>query len=188
VDDQAAHNLSGLLHRAFDSARWIVEGLTDDEYFWEPVEGCWSVRERTGADWWWGTGTWQCEDGLFPDPVPVTTIAWRLAHLTGWTEVYRDHTFHDGQLSLQDLEVPGTADGAVAWLAAAQEAFAADVDAMTDADLVAIGRHWSGEARALQLLVREIAVEHLHHGAEIGVLRDLKAGHARRQPLPELYE
>ncbi|MGH3663611.1 MAG: DinB family protein, partial [Micromonosporaceae bacterium] len=23
-----------------------LDGLTDDEYFWEPVAGCWSVRPR----------------------------------------------------------------------------------------------------------------------------------------------
>ena len=23
-----------------------LDGLTDDEYFWEPAPGCWSVRRR----------------------------------------------------------------------------------------------------------------------------------------------
>nr|BFE77476.1 hypothetical protein GCM10020093_000770 [Planobispora longispora] len=26
-----------------------LDGLTDDEYFWEPVDGCWSVRPRGAA-------------------------------------------------------------------------------------------------------------------------------------------
>lgn len=26
-----------------------LDGLTDDEYFWEPVEGCWTVR-NDGAE------------------------------------------------------------------------------------------------------------------------------------------
>jgi hypothetical protein len=25
------------------------DGLTDEEYFWEPVPGCWSLRERGTA-------------------------------------------------------------------------------------------------------------------------------------------
>jgi hypothetical protein len=33
-------------------------------------------------------------------------------------------------------------------------------------------------------LVLGIAVEHIHHGAEIGLLRDLRRGHARVQPPP----
>src|SRR5918997_1403799 len=52
-----------------------LRGLTDDEYFWEPVPGCWSVRRRDDGtwsmDWEWPT----------PTPPPVTTIAWRLAHM-----------------------------------------------------------------------------------------------------------
>ena len=31
-----------------------LDGLTDDEYFWEPVAGCWSIRPRGEAH---GTGT-----------------------------------------------------------------------------------------------------------------------------------
>ena len=46
-----------------------LQGLTDDEYFWEPVEGCWTVRPgkngRFEADWQWPP----------PEPAPVTTIA-----------------------------------------------------------------------------------------------------------------
>ena len=52
--------------------------LTDEEYFWEPVSGCWSLRP--GDD-----GRWRLDGGggggPAPDPVPVTTIAWRLGHL-----------------------------------------------------------------------------------------------------------
>jgi hypothetical protein len=28
-----------------------LEGLTDEEYFWEPVEGCWSLRRDAGGRW-----------------------------------------------------------------------------------------------------------------------------------------
>ena len=28
-----------------------IEGLTDDEYFWEPVPGMWSVRRNGEGDW-----------------------------------------------------------------------------------------------------------------------------------------
>ena len=53
------------------------DGLTDAEYFWEPVVGAWTVR-------------WSPDDARVvsdvvippPEPPPVTTIAWRLAHVT----------------------------------------------------------------------------------------------------------
>ena len=61
-----------------------LDGLTDDEYFWEPVPGCWSVRPR-------GTGTAPVQAGsgamtidfAMPEPVPppFATIAWRLGHV-----------------------------------------------------------------------------------------------------------
>src|SRR5690606_21876296 len=61
-----------------------LDGLTDEEYFWEPVPGCWSVRPR-------GTGTAPVQVGAgemtidfaFPQPTPApfTTIAWRLGHV-----------------------------------------------------------------------------------------------------------
>lgn len=74
-----------LLREQFDW-HWINQlrdrlgGLTDDEYFWEPAPGCWSVRPR-------GTGTAPVQAGSGamtidfampePDPPPFTTIAWR---------------------------------------------------------------------------------------------------------------
>ena len=61
-----------------------LDGLTDDEYFWEPVEGCWSIRPRgeAKAPIAAGGGDWICEFEIpEPDPVPFTTIAWRLGHV-----------------------------------------------------------------------------------------------------------
>jgi hypothetical protein len=67
-----------------EQVRKRLDGLTDDEYLWEPVPGCWSVRPR-------GTGTAPIQGGAgamvidfafpSPDPAPFTTIAWRLGHV-----------------------------------------------------------------------------------------------------------
>ena len=49
-----------------------LQGLTDDEYFWEPVPGCWTVtRDDEG---------WAATNDPEADPAPFTTIAWRLWH------------------------------------------------------------------------------------------------------------
>jgi DinB family protein len=52
-----------------------LAGLTDDEYLWEPVPGCWTIhRDQSGA--------WVVDYALpDPEPAPVTTIGWRLVHL-----------------------------------------------------------------------------------------------------------
>src|SRR5919198_3184086 len=59
-----------------------LNGLTDDEYFWEPAPGCWSVRPRgTGAaPVQAGSGAMTIDFAIpEPDPAPFTTIGWRLA-------------------------------------------------------------------------------------------------------------
>ena len=52
-------------------------GLSDEEYFWESVWGCWSLGRGDN-------GRWQVDGGggggPAPEPVPVTTIAWRIGH------------------------------------------------------------------------------------------------------------
>src|SRR5215472_3569210 len=61
-----------------------LDGLTDDEYFWEPVPGCWSLRDRAECATQVPAGSGRLlADFAFPppDPAPVTTIAWRIGHL-----------------------------------------------------------------------------------------------------------
>ena len=47
-----------------------LEGLTDDEYFWEPVRLL-DGSSRRGHDF----------EFPAPEPAPFTTIAWRMAHV-----------------------------------------------------------------------------------------------------------
>ena len=172
------------LERAFDAARVDVEALDDDEYFWEPVTPCWSVRRREAAGPGWGTGDWVCED-VWPPPVPlpVTTIAWRLTHLSAWTDVYRSYAFEDSSLGLPGFEVPGSAAAALGWLDRSQRAFAAAVATVRDDELDELRpAHW-GALLPIEFLVWTIQFEHVHHGAEISLLRDLRRGSAQdRQP------
>ena len=61
-----------------------LDGLTDDEYFWQPVPGCWTVSRRgtSSAPKSFGGGEFTWDYGGPHEAEPVTTIAWRLAHLT----------------------------------------------------------------------------------------------------------
>ena len=81
-----------------------IDGLGDDEYFWEPVAGCWSLRQMSDGRWLLdGDGG----GGLAPDPVPVTTIVWRLGHLGGTLGGFARMRFGDRQrLSNTELRVP----------------------------------------------------------------------------------
>src|ERR1700759_1200358 len=59
-------------------------GCPDDESFWQPVRGCWTVSPRgtSTAPVSWGSGEFTMDVGSpRAGAEPVTTIAWRLAHL-----------------------------------------------------------------------------------------------------------
>ena len=106
-----------------------LSGLTDAEYRWEPVPASWNVRPREGADQP-GSGPFTI-DWEFPEPAPppVTTIAWRIAHIVvgvfrmrvashfGGPEAGYD-TWPYAGTAAQALDQPGT--GHAAWLAGVQ--------------------------------------------------------------------
>jgi DinB superfamily len=182
---RSADLLRDTLARSIDVTRWTLEGLTDDECFWEPVQPCWSVRRRAEAGPGWGIGGWVCEDEWpQPEPLPVTSIAWRIAHLAAWTEVYRNWTFEDKTASLLQFEVPSDGEGLTTWLEGAQRSLQAAVGPLDDE---AIGEprpaHY-GPHLPIAQLVMGMSVEYTHHVAEIGLLRDLRRGFARVQPPP----
>ncbi|MDG4856972.1 DinB family protein [Streptomyces sp. T-3] len=69
----------GLLLDQFDMAREMAQvrltGLTDEEYLWEPVPGCWSIRRRSEATTprAYGPGEWLLDKGA-PD-IPASEYA-----------------------------------------------------------------------------------------------------------------
>ena len=61
-----------------------LDGLTDEEYLWEPTPGAWNVHRRGegSTEMQGGTGPMTIDWAYpVPEPTPVTTIAWRLAHI-----------------------------------------------------------------------------------------------------------
>jgi hypothetical protein len=176
----AADVLKARLRYAWMNARWVLDDLDDDEYFWEPTRPCWSVRRRAPEVHGWGSGEFVCEDTWPPvEPLPVTTIAWRVVHLAAWTDIYRQWTFSEERPTLNEAVVPGDAAGGAAWLCAAQDSFMSEVDALDDASIFELRpAHW-GESLPVVQLVMSMLTEHVHHLAEVGALRDIHRGHAR---------
>lgn len=153
-----------------------LEGLTDAEFFWEPCDGCWSVRPRSD-----GSGGWIMDyPDVAPDPPPVTTLAWRLLHITHGNWIYWEYAFGPAGRTFLDLEIHGSADAAVADLAASQRPVTEALDAMRDAALGEPVRTPAGETWPAGAVFRTLLNEQVHHGAEIGLLRDL---HLRRTTL-----
>jgi uncharacterized damage-inducible protein DinB len=111
--------LSLQIDRANQRLRERLSGLTDDEYLWEPVAGCWSVRRREMATSArpMGGGAWvfdHSEEQV--SPPPFTTIAWRLMHLTDVFGSYHDALWGKGDITDDWLEVsPTAAEGVALW-------------------------------------------------------------------------
>lgn len=152
-----------------------LDGLTDDEYLWEPVDGCWSVRP--GPD-----GALVADNARpEPDPAPITTIAWRMAHIAFGCFADRAERFFDVP---GGDPIPGTAAGAITFLDDAYHRWhdkiaALDRDAF-DAPLGERGGPY--HADPMGALVVHVNREVMHHGGEIGLMRDLYRARFRASP------
>lgn len=162
-----------------------LEGLTDDEYLWEPVPGCWNLRPRTEASTPMAAGAGDTvADFVVPEPcpAPVTTIAWRMGHVAvGVFGVRASAHFGDGSVSYQSTDWPLTAAGGLALLDDSYDAWMTgarkiDGDGMSRRCGPAEGPFSEYPFGALVLHINREAI---HHGAEITLLRDLyRAGHS----------
>jgi hypothetical protein len=140
-----------------------LEGLTDEEYLWEPAPDSWSVRDGV-IDWAWPA----------PSPAPVTTIAWRLVHLVVGCFGVRTATHFGGPpMSYDDLSFAATAASALDALDAAYARWHAGVDGLGEAAMAAPCGEAGWEEYPMAALVLHINREVIHHGAEISLLRDL---------------
>ena len=162
-----------------EQVRKRLDGLTDDEYFWEPVPGCWSVRPR-------GTGTAPVQAGAGaltidfampePDPPPFTTIAWRLGHVTAGVLAMRSAA-HFGRAPTDyfSWEYAPTAAEALAQLDAEIATWLAGVESLGEDGLARPCGPAEGiyAEHPLGALVQHTNREMIHHLAEVCLLRDL---------------
>jgi hypothetical protein len=156
-----------------------LDGLTDDEYFWQPVAGCWTISPRgtSSAPVSLGAGEFTMDYARPPhDRQPVTTIAWRLAHLTDVFGSPAAPHFSAALAGRPSVGYSGTAQGALRQLDDGHEAWISDVRSLGAAGLArpqgAISPPEYADA-PLARLILYTHVEVIHHGAEICLLRDL---------------
>ncbi|OBI81907.1 DinB family protein [Mycobacterium sp. E740] len=148
------------------SLRPRLEGLSDDEYFWQPVPNCWTVHRDGSIDFTYPE----------PEPAPFTTIAWRLAHVIVGVLAMRNHS-HFGAPAADYQTWPYAVDAATA-LRQLDEQYAAwigGVRGLSEADLARPCGAAEGPYadHPMIALVLHINRELIHHGAEIACIRDL---------------
>jgi DinB family protein len=166
----------------WDYSLWPrLQGLTDEEYLWEPVADCWSVRpDETGVLRIDGQGVWP-----HPEPPPVTTLAWRIMHIAVGVFHTRASTFFgDGSVpavaTMADerhypKQLPANAVEAVALLEKTYRWWTDGVRELTEEQfLEPLGPRGGFYAdQSMAQLVLHLNRETMHHGGEIGTLRDL---------------
>ena len=180
-DATIAHIIDQLAWHWDAQARPRLDGLTDEEYLWEPVPGSWSLRPRSDATTAMaaGGGDWVA-DFEFPEPTPapITTIAWRLGHVIVGVFGTRNAFHFDGPpMDYTTVAWPQTADAALALLDEVFDGWITGVRSMP-------AQRWRspiGPAEgewaefSYEELVLHIHREAIHHLAEIALLRDLYA-------------
>lgn len=155
-----------------------LEGLSDDEYFWQPVPNCWTVHTDDAAGRSEATGGNPQIDFAYPPPQsePFTTIAWRLAHVIVGVLAMRNHS-HFGGPPADYGSWPYATDAATA-LRQLDDEYARWLAGVRSLDNAALARP-CGPAegpyadRSMIALILHINREVIHHGAEIACIRDL---------------
>ncbi|WP_193046278.1 DinB family protein [Mycolicibacterium baixiangningiae] len=143
-----------------------LDSLSDDEYFWQPVPGCWTVHRDGGIDFSYPP----------PQPDPFTTIAWRMAHVIVGVFAMRSHSHFGGPPA--DYESWRYATDAATALRQLDEEYARWITGVRSLDDDGLARP-CGPAEGpyaeypMSALVLHINREVIHHGAEIACIRDL---------------
>ncbi|MFI6467203.1 DinB family protein [Streptomyces sp. NPDC050528] len=182
--ERLSSRMAGPVMDSGDGTDTRVVPMTDAEYFWEPVQDCWSVRRRTDgpgarATALTGQGDWGRDTAAYPHPwpPPFTTIAWRLSHLAELLTLRADHTAGSRSLTRDDYSVSGDAVGAVDAFDAGAVAWRKALLSVDETALDTVGYctypHGSDAEEPFIDIVWWVNQEVLHHGAEIALLRDL---------------
>ena len=166
-----------------------MAGLTDEEYLWEPVAGAWSLRRGEA-------GVVRIE-AIFPEPPvpPVTTIAWRMAHvgrdvfgkraraLFGGSDAPADAVMFDDRHWPEPL--PLTAAGGLEMLEQGYTLWREGIAGLDDEALLRpLGLRGGPYAEdSFASLAAHLNREFMAHGAEMCLLRDLHRVLVDQNPL-----
>ncbi|GAA1132532.1 hypothetical protein GCM10009630_33160 [Kribbella jejuensis] len=174
-----SQNLLDLSDFAWQRLRHRVEGLTDEEYFWEPFDGCWTVRKTA-------EGYVTDASRIPPAPAPFTTLAWRITHIVDILQEDRTATWFGHQPLAEDGQPPTPGSAADA-LAALDHAYAVWRRRLAEVSPEELSRPMGEPAGAYAdhdgaSFALHILDELIHHGAEVGTVRDFYQGLRAEDP------
>lgn len=154
---------------------YYFDGLTDDELHFEPAPGMWGVRLKTELHTPLEEGAveglyWMDTDNVPRAEAPLTTIAWRIAHLTlgtwNWNAIIAGNEVAAEPALLAD------AAGALELWRSVLDAFVDMAVAFTADELAVEMDAWDGKVTR-SFLLSHVSLEIAYHSAEVGTMRHL---------------
>ncbi len=157
-----------MLDEAYDRLHSRLDDLSDEEFFWQPIPNSWTIYRDLQTSRW--TYHYAIPDPL---PAPVTTIGWQLVHVALCKVMYHEWAFGAATLTWPELDVPSTADQAIALLEQGQALLRADLQSLSEEQLDEPRKtNWGELWPAWRIFWAMLDHDALHGGA-IGHLRDL---------------
>ena len=151
---------------AYARLRARLEGLTDTEFFWQPVRDSWTIYKDASGRWTY--------DYAIPDPVPapITTIGRQLVHVALCKVMYHEWAFGTARLTWREVEAPHSVDQAMAVLEAGHRQLRGHLARLSDGELdQEVLTNWGERWPAWRIFWAMVDHDALHTGA-IGQLRD----------------
>ena len=159
--------LTFTMNEAWSYLHGLLNELTDQEFFWEPVPDCWRIYQTEHGQWTYDYAI------PHPHPSPLTTIGWRLIHIASCKIMYYEYAFGPAKRTFPELVIPHTAADAVRWLEDGHSLLTSALSQSTDSTLEQTARTNWGEWLPTWQIFWILISHDIQHGAEIGCLRDL---------------
>jgi hypothetical protein len=164
-------------------SRLRIDGVTDDEFLWAPAPGAFTIHARSlqGSPDQYGPGDVVLDHDRSGDPFSggrISTIAWRVGHLTSAYAGRWEWTF-GARTTDPDVVVDFSPSAEVMFtrLWAEIDRWVAALEALTteQLDVPGYGQYPHGLDPQLPFIgiIRWMNRETIHHLAEIALLRDL---------------
>jgi DinB superfamily len=167
-----------MLEDTYERLRKRLDGLTDDEFFWQPVADAWTIFEDRPGHWQY---SYAVPD---PNPAPVTTIGWQIVNVATCKLMYHEWAYGPAKLTWPELMIPHTASDGIALLDTGHRLLRADLLGLSEDDLNLPRRTNWGEIRPASRIFTVLIDHDALHGGAIGQMRDLYYWSHRRYPGP----
>jgi hypothetical protein len=159
--------LTATMQEAYERLRSRLEGLTEEEFFWQPVPDCWTIYPHESGRW---TYDYAVPD---PEPAPLTTIAWQLVHVAACKVMYHEWAYGPARRTWPELDVPCTVTDTLTLLDRGQMLLQDDLQRLSEAQLdEPVLTNWGERWPAWRIFW--VMTDHdALHGGVVGHLRDL---------------